>query len=132
MIAERLGIALRRAVAWWIDAFLVAAIVTVVRWVINALASTPLAGRPQEIYEAAALAVVFYIYRVWVETKKSTSLGKWSMQLEIIPARSPLVTACLRNSWLLLTPPDAYRLEYRRHYRCDSRPFCFSHRPNAL
>ena len=74
MIAERLGIALRRAVAWWIDAFLVAAIVTVVRWVINALASTPLAGRPQEIYEAAALAVVFYIYRVWVETKKSTSL----------------------------------------------------------
>ncbi|WP_349883490.1 hypothetical protein ACLI1Q_001193 [Corynebacterium sp. LaCa191] len=38
------------------------------------------------------------------ETKKSTSLGKWSMQLEIIPARSPFVTACLRNSWLLLTP----------------------------
>lgn len=104
MIAERLGIALRRAVAWWIDAFLVAAIVTVVRWVINALAGTPLSGRPEEIYEAVALAVIFYIYRVWVETKKSTSLGKWSMQLEIIPARSPLVTACLRNSWLLLTP----------------------------
>ncbi len=98
MIVERLGIALRRAVAWWIDAFLVAAIVTVVRWVINALADAPLAGRPQEIYEAVALAVVFYIYRVWVETKKSTSLGKWSMQLEIIPARSPFVTACLRNS----------------------------------
>lgn len=104
MITERLGIVLRRAVAWWIDAFLVSAIITVVRWLINAFAGTPLTGHPQEIYEAVALAVVFYIYRVWVETKKSTSLGKWSMQLEIIPARSPFVTACLRNSWLLLTP----------------------------
>ncbi|MER0081900.1 RDD family protein [Corynebacterium sp. KPL2861] len=104
MIVERLKMLLRRAVAWWIDAFLVAAIITVLRWVINALADAPLSGRPQEIYDAVALALVFYIYRVWVETKKSTSLGKWSMQLEIIPARSPLVTACLRNSWLLLTP----------------------------
>ena len=59
MIAERLGVFLRRAVAWWIDAFLVAAIVTVVRWVINALADAPLAGRPEEVYEAVALAVAF-------------------------------------------------------------------------
>jgi hypothetical protein len=103
MVLDRIGLLIRRGIAWWIDSFLAAAIVMVVRWVVNAAADHPLTGETLELYNAIAAAVVFYVYRVWVEATKSTSLGKWSLQLEIIATHPGFFTACLRNSWLLLT-----------------------------
>lgn len=67
LVKERLGITLRRVVAWWIDAFLAAAIIIVVRWSVNALFDAPITGRVGAIYDIAALAVVFYLYRVICE-----------------------------------------------------------------
>jgi len=84
MILDRIGLLLRRGLAWWIDAFLAAAVIVVARWAINALADAPLTGQALEIYNAVALALVFYAYRVWAEATKATSLGKWSLKLEII------------------------------------------------
>lgn len=104
MFMERLGIFGRRAVAWWIDAFLAAAIIIVVRWTINAIAATPpLVGQSGAIYDIAALALVFYIYRVIVEARWSTSLGKWSLGLIVVAEHPGWWGAAIRNSWLLLT-----------------------------
>ena len=50
-----------------------------------------------------ALSLVFYAYRVWAESTKATSLGKWSLKLEIIATHPGWRAACLRNSWLLLS-----------------------------
>ena len=103
MILDRIGLLLRRGLAWWIDAFLAAAVIVVARWAINALADAPLTGHTLEIYNAVALALVFYAYRVWVEATKTTSLGKWSLKLEIIVTHPGVRAASLRNSWLLLS-----------------------------
>lgn len=103
MVLDRIGLLLRRGLAWWIDSFLAAAIIMVVKWIVNAAADHPLSGDALEIYNAIATAVVFFVYRVWVEATRSTSLGKWSLQLEIIATRPGFFTSCLRNSWLLLT-----------------------------
>lgn len=103
MVLERLGIVLRRVVAWWIDAFLAAAIILVIKWLTNLATDGMLTGRAGEIYDIAALALVFYIYRVWAETTKQTSLGKWSLKLEVIAQRPGIASAAIRNSWLLLT-----------------------------
>lgn len=103
MVLDRIGLLLRRGLAWWIDAFLAAAVIVVVRWAINALADAPLTGHTLEIYNAVALALVFYVYRVWAEATKATSLGKWSLKLEIIATHPGWCAACLRNSWQLLT-----------------------------
>ena len=103
MILDRIGLLLRRGLAWWIDAFLAAAVIVVARWAINALADAPLTGQALEVYNAVALALVFYAYRVWAEATKATSLGKWSLKLEIIATHPGWRAACLRNSWLLLT-----------------------------
>lgn len=45
----------------------------------------------------------FYAYRVWAEATKATSLGKWSLKLEIVATHPGVRAACLRNSWLLLS-----------------------------
>ena len=100
---EHLGITLRRVVAWWIDAFLAAAIIMVVRWTINALFDAPITGHAAAIYDIAALAGVFYLYRVICEARKRTSLGKWSLQLRVITDKPGWWSAALRNSWILLT-----------------------------
>ena len=42
MILDRIGLLVRRGLAWWIDAFLAAAVIVVARWAINALADAPL------------------------------------------------------------------------------------------
>lgn len=103
MLLERLGILLRRTVAWWIDAFLAAAIIVALKWFINLLTNEMLSGRAGAVYDIVALALVFYIYRVGVEATKQTSLGKWSLTLEVITERPGVVSAAVRNSWLLLT-----------------------------
>lgn len=103
MVLDRIGLLLRRGLAWWIDAFLAAAVIVVVRWATNALADAPLTGQALEIYNAVALALVFYAYRVWAEATKATSLGKWSLKLEIVAPHPGVRAACLRNSWLLLS-----------------------------
>ena len=103
MILDRIGLLFHRGLAWWIDAFLAAAVIVVVRWAINALADAPLTGQALEIYNAVALALVFYAYRVWAEATKATSLGKWSLKLEIVAPHPGVRAASLRNSWLLLS-----------------------------
>lgn len=103
MLLERLGIFLRRTVAWWIDAFLAAAVIVVLKWLINLSTDGALTGRAGAIYDIVALALVFYVYRVWVEATKQTSLGKWSLKLEVIAERSGIASAAIRNSWLLFT-----------------------------
>ena len=102
MLLERLGIFLRRTVAWWIDAFLAAAIV-LLKWLVDLSTDGVLTGRAGAIYDIVALALVFYVYRVWVEATKQTSLGKWSLKLEVIAERPGIASAAIRNSWLLLT-----------------------------
>ncbi|QQU81642.1 RDD family protein [Corynebacterium tuberculostearicum] len=103
MVLDRIGLLLRRGLAWWIDAFMAAAVIVVARWAINALADAPLTGQALEVYNAVALALVFYVYRVWAEATKATSLGKWSLKLEIIVTHPGVRAASLRNSWLLLS-----------------------------
>lgn len=103
MLLERLGIFLRRTVAWWIDAFLAAAIIVALKWLINFIADGALTGRAGAVYDILALALVFYVYRVWAEATKQTSLGKWSLKLEVIAERPGIASAAIRNSWLLLT-----------------------------
>lgn len=103
MLLERLGILLRRTVAWWIDAFLAAAIIVALKWFINLVTNEMLSGRAGAVYDIVALALVFYIYRVGAEATKQTSLGKWTLKLEVITERPRVVSAGVRNSWLLLT-----------------------------
>ena len=103
MLLERLGIFVRRAVAWWIDAFLAAAVIVVIKWAINLSTDGALTGRAGAKYDIIALALVFYVYRVWAESTKHTSLGKWSLKLEVIAEHPGIASAAIRNSWLLLT-----------------------------
>ena len=103
MLLERLGIFVRRTVAWWIDAFLAAAIIVALKWLINFIADGVLSGRAGAVYDIVALALAFYVYRVWVEAATQTSLGKWSLKLEVIAEHPGIGSAAVRNSWLLLT-----------------------------
>ncbi|MDO5031788.1 RDD family protein [Corynebacterium sp.] len=102
MIKERIGITARRAVAWWIDGFLVAAVVVLAKWLINRAANEPLTGYTGDVYDIVALSVTFYLYRVIVEAKTGSSLGKWSLRLQVIPTNPAWVSAAVRNLWLLL------------------------------
>ena len=104
MSLERLALAGRRAVAWWIDLFAVGAVVIVLRWVINAtLDDAPLTGSAQTTYETVVLAILFYAYRVFIEGRFRTSLGKWSLGLEVVSPYPSYQVAAIRNSWFLLT-----------------------------
>lgn len=103
MLLERFGIFLRRTVAWWIDAFLAAAIIVALKWLINLITDGMLSGRAGAVYDIVALALVFYAYRVWAEATKQTSLGKWSLKLEVIAEHPGIGSAAVRNSWLLFT-----------------------------
>lgn len=114
MTMERLVLTGRRILAWWIDAFAVGAVVIVLRWIINAitahtgaLTTAPadglLNGTVQTTYETIAWAVIFYAYRVIIEGRYRTSLGKWSLGLEVVSPYPSYQVAAVRNSWLLLT-----------------------------
>lgn len=103
MVMERLKLVGLRAVAWWIDAFLVGGTILLLRWLINAVFDSPLTGQAGALYDIVALAVLFFAYRVTVETKYASSLGKWSMKLEVITPHRNYWGSSLRNSWLLLT-----------------------------
>ncbi len=59
MVLDRIGLLLRRGLAWWIDAFMAAAVIVVARWAINARADAPLTGQALEVYNAVALSLVF-------------------------------------------------------------------------
>ena len=86
----------RRGLAWWIDGLLVAVVVIAVRAAWLALAD------PAFNVEALLTPLVFFAYRVGLEGWKNTSLGKWSLQLEILATRRGVVGAALRNAYLLL------------------------------
>ena len=86
----------RRGLAWWIDGLLVAVVVIAVRAAWLALAD------PAFNVEALLTPLVFFAYRVGLEGWKNTSLGKWSLRLEILATRRGVVGAVLRNAYLLL------------------------------
>lgn len=103
MLWHRLLYALRRVLAWWIDAFLVASVLLVIQWLVNATLNNVLGGTAGDVYQIVGLAVLFYAYQVAAEGQKSTSLGKWSLRLEVVSVHPAYRAAALRNSWLLLT-----------------------------
>lgn len=86
----------RRGLAWWIDGLLVAVVVIAVRAAWLAIAD------PAFNVEALLTPLVFFAYRVGLEGWKNTSLGKWSLRLEILATRRGIVGAALRNAYLLL------------------------------
>lgn len=86
----------RRGLAWWIDGLLVAVVVIAVRAAWLALAD------PAFNVEALLTPLVFFAYRVGLEGWKNTSLGKWSLRLEILATPHGVVGAALRNAYLLL------------------------------
>ena len=101
MFWEKTKLCLRRAVAWWIDAFLAAAIILLVRWILQ-LIGIKLDGTVGAVYDIVSFAVVFYAYRVLTEATRHTSLGKWSLRLEIVGPQG-FRAAAIRNAWVLLT-----------------------------
>ncbi len=107
-VFTRLSLTAWRTLAWWIDAFLAGAIVVAGRWIINGIAqlsgaNAPLSGQINNIYDVVALAAVFYSYRVFTEAKYRTSLGKWSVKMDIITTQPRWRGAVIRNLWIVLT-----------------------------
>lgn len=103
MWTERIAVLLRRAVAWWIDAFAVAAVLVMLRGLINLMFSEPLTGQAAETYNVVGLGLGFFAYRVVVEGRYRTSLGKWSLGLQVYEGARGHTGAAIRNSWVLLT-----------------------------
>lgn len=103
MVIERLKLIARRVLAWWIDAFAVASAVLAARWAVNAATGGLLTGRAGELYDIIALGLAFYAYKVACEATRATTLGKWSLRLEVITGWPDAKAAAVRNSWLLLT-----------------------------
>ncbi|QPK80107.1 RDD family protein [Corynebacterium lizhenjunii] len=97
----RLKLVARRAVAWWIDGFLVAAITVVLRWTLQG-SDTTATPEFDAAFRTIAPAVIFFFYRILIEACTGTSLGKWSMRLRVHTPGTPWPCAALRNAWLLL------------------------------
>ena len=108
----RLSVLIRRAIGFWIDGFAVGAVILLIQWLINLTADTPLTGGAATLYQIYAFSLVFFAYRTIVEGRWNTSLGKWSLQLEIISINWGYTTAAIRNSWVLLTVLAAFGIPY--------------------
>src|SRR5699024_1797967 len=80
----RLSVSIRRAIAFWIDGFAVGAVILIAQWIINFAADSPLVGNSATLYQIWAFALAFFTYRLITEGRWNTSLGKWSLNLEII------------------------------------------------
>ena len=108
----RLSVLIRRAIGFWIDGFAVGAVILLIQWLINLIGGTPLTGGAATLYQIYAFSLVFFAYRTIVEGRWNTSLGKWSLQLEIISINRGYTTAAIRNSWVLLTVLAAFGIPY--------------------
>lgn len=108
----RLSVLARRGLGFWIDGFAVGAVILIIQWIINLLADAPLTGHTATLYQIYSFALVFFIYRVIVEGRWNTSLGKWSLQLELISISPSYRTAAIRNSWALLTILAAFGVPF--------------------
>ncbi|PQM75116.1 RDD family protein [Corynebacterium sp. J010B-136] len=108
----RLSVLIRRAIGFWIDGFAVGAVILLIQWLINLAADAPLTGDAATLYQIYAFSLVFFAYRTIVEGRWNTSLGKWSLQLEIISINRGYITAAIRNSWVLLTVLAAFGIPY--------------------
>lgn len=80
----RLSVLVRRAIGFWIDGFAVGAVILIIQWLINLTADAPLVGHAATLYQIYAFSLCFFIYRTVVEGRWNTSLGKWSLNLDII------------------------------------------------
>lgn len=108
----RLSVLIRRAIGFWIDGFAVGAVILLIQWLINLIGGTPLTGNAATLYQIYAFSLVFFAYRTIVEGRWNTSLGKWSLQLEIISINRGYTTSAIRNSWILLTVLAAFGIPY--------------------
>lgn len=108
----RLSVLIRRAIGFWIDGFAVGAVILLIQWLINLIGGTPLTGNAATLYQIYAFSLVFFAYRTIVEGRWNTSLGKWSLQLEIISINRGYITSAIRNSWILLTVLAAFGIPY--------------------
>ena len=108
----RLSVLIRRAIGFWIDGFAVGAVILLIQWLINLTTDTPLTGDAATLYQIDAFSLVFFAYRTIGEGRWNTSLGKWSLQLEIISINRGYTTAAIRNSWVLLTVLAAFGIPY--------------------
>ena len=108
----RLSVLIRRAIGFWIDGFAVGAVILLIQWLINLIGGTPLTGDAATLYQIYAFTLVFFAYRTIVEGRWNTSLGKWSLQLEIISINRGYTTSAIRNSWILLTVLAAFGIPY--------------------
>ena len=108
----RLSVLIRRAIGFWIDGFAVGAVILLIQWLINLIGGTPLTGDAATLYQIYAFSLVFFAYRTIVEGRWNTSLGKWSLQLEIISINRGYITSAIRNSWILLTVLAAFGIPY--------------------
>ena len=108
----RLSVLIRRAIGFWIDGFAVGAVILLIQWLINLIGGTPLTGDAATLYQIYAFSLVFFAYRTIVEGRWNTSLGKWSLQLEIISINRGYITSAIRNSWVLLTVLAAFGIPY--------------------
>ncbi|AHI20156.1 RDD family protein [Corynebacterium casei] len=108
----RLSVLVRRAIGFWIDGFAVGAVILIIQWLINLTADAPLVGHAATLYQIYAFSLCFFIYRTVVEGRWNTSLGKWSLNLDIISITPGYKTAAIRNSWVLLTILAAFGIHY--------------------
>lgn len=108
----RLSVLVRRAIGFWIDGFAVGAVILIAQWLINLAADAPLTGEAASIYQIWAFSLVFFFYRAIVEGRWNTSLGKWSLGLDIISITPGYKTAAIRNSWILITLLGAFGVPY--------------------
>lgn len=108
----RLSVVIRRAIGFWIDGFAVGAVILIAQWLINFLFDAPLTAHAATLYQIWAFSLVFFIYRVVVEGKWKTSLGKWSLGLELISISPGYKTAAIRNSWILITILAAFGVPF--------------------
>lgn len=108
----RLSVLVRRAIGFWIDGFAVGAVILIIQWLINLTTDAPLVGHAATLYQIYAFSLVFFIYRTIVEGRWNTSLGKWSLNLDIISITPGYKTAAIRNSWVLLTILAAFGIPY--------------------
>lgn len=99
---ERFKLTGLRTIAWYIDAFAVAAVVMPPFWFANVVGFYLVSPENEYAAQLIAFVVILFVYRLVVEYKWASSLGKFSLKLEVIHARQSRAQVAIRNSYILL------------------------------
>lgn len=109
-MVERAKLTGLRTVAWYIDGFAVAAIVMLILWILE-LIGLDINWSTNAAVPVLGFTIGMFLYRLVVEHKWASSLGKYSLRLEVIHARPSLGRVALRNSYLLLGGSSALNID---------------------